>query len=568
MASISSSNGVVFEENVPVRARDGSILRANVFRPAAAGRYPAIVERTPYGKAGPLSTAPRFAQAGYAYVSQDIRGRFASDGEWIPFSAPATPEADDGYDTVEWAAAQPWCDGKVGSSGLSYGAWAAWMLARSRPPHLRAMAARSIPVELTDIDWPGAFRLGRRVSWWIQTMAPDVRRRAGLPALPDGEAARAWTDMTRDNWAGLLPVARVVDLLPPGLAGHVADWLAHPGRQPWRFAEAHAEIDVPNLDTSGWFDHCNGTIAHLAGLQRHGRTPEARAGSRLVIGPWNHMALGRRRQGEVDFGKAAHVDIEALLIRWFDHWLKGAANGVDREQAVRYFVLGSNAWKTAASWPPPESAPRAFFLHGTGSGGGVADAGTLSPEAPAGDEPADTYAYDPRDPVPSLWSADLFIVPSDRRRLEHRRDILYYATPPLAGDVEIAGYPEVVLHAASSAPDTDFFARLVDDDPAGPALEIACGMVRARHRHSLDAEEFLAPGIAAEFRIRLGPAACRFSRGHRIRLEITSSDFPSYDRNHNTGGRELFDPGLHVAHQQVFHTASRPSHLVLPLMHP
>lgn len=556
MASISSSNGVVFEENVPVPVRDGTILRANVFRPAAAGRYPAIVERTPYGKAGALSTAPRFAQAGYAYVSQDIRGRFASDGDWMPFSAPATQDADDGYDTIEWTAAQPWCDGKVGSSGLSYGAWAAWMLARRRPPHLRAMAARSIPAELTDIDWPGAFRLGRRVSWWIQTMAPDVRRRSGLAPQSDEEAGRDWAAITRDSWAGLLPVARVVDLLPPGLAGHVADWLAHPSRQPWRFAEAHAEIAVPNLDTSGWFDHCNGTISHLGGLQRHGRTPEVRAGSRLIIGPWNHMALGRRRQGDVDFGKAAHVDIEALLIRWFDHWLKGAANGVDREPPVRYFVLGSNEWKTAASWPPPESAPREFFLRSPGS---------LSPEAPTGDEPAETYAYDPRDPVPSLWSTDLFIVPSDRRRLEHRRDILRYTTAPLAADIEIAGHPEVILHAASSAPDTDFFARLVDDAPAGAALEIACGMVRARHRHSLGSEDFLTPGVAAEFRIRLGPAACRFRRGHRIRLEITSSDFPSYDRNHNTGGRDLFDAELRVAHQQVFHTASRPSRLILPL---
>lgn len=558
MSADACFTGVIFEEDVPMVARDGTVLRANVFRPAAAGRYPAIVDRTPYGKAGGLSSAARFAQAGYAYISQDLRGRFASGGTWVPFSAPATRDADDGYDAIEWAAAQPWCTGAVGSSGLSYGAWAAWMLARRRPPHLRAMAARSIPGELTDIDWPGAFRLGRRVSWWVQTMAPDVRRRAGLAPLSADDDAHTMGRLARDNWAALLPVSRIVDLLPPGLAEHVSDWLAHPSRQPWRFAEAHGEIEVPNLDTSGWFDHCNGSIAHLAGLQRHARTPLARTGSRLVIGPWNHMSLGRRRQGEFDFGPASQVDIDALLIRWFDHWLKGVDSGVDRDPPVRYFVLGSGEWRDAATWPPP-AAERMLFLGCSGA---------LAADPPSGGEPPDTYTYDPRDPVPSLWSSSLFTQPADRRRLDHRSDILRYRTAPLTEDVEIAGNPEVILHAASAAPDTDFFARLADDDPRGAALEIACGMVRARHRQSLDAADFLTPGAPVELRIQLGPTACRFRRGHRIRLEITSSDFPSYDRNHNTGGRDLFDAELRVAHQQVFHAAGRPSRLVLPLTRP
>lgn len=560
-----TSLGVHFEENVPVPMRDGTILRANIFRPEAKGRYPALLTRTPYGKAA--GGQERFVLAGYVVVAQDTRGRYASDGEWIPLWEPDTGEAEDGYDTVEWVAAQPWCNGRVGTMGASYCAWTQWMLARLRPPHLVAMSARSIPPEWTGVDWWGGFKPARRIHWWLTQMAPDLRRRHGLPPPHTiAEARKMWDELERGLWLGFLPWSKISKHLPPGLAEYAESWFKEPNRRPWRFDEHYGEIDVPNLDVSGWYDHCNGTIRHLAGMQAGARSEMARTQSRLIVGPWNHVGMGARELGDGDFGPAAQMDLNGMLIRWFDHWLKGDKNGVEQDPAVRYFVMGSNEWKSAPAWPPRDTDTLELFLHNEASGCGTGIPGVLTREVPSQSEPPDTYSYDPDDPVPSLWSPMFFTWPSDRRRLDHRRDILRYVSEPLAEDIEIAGDPTMVLYAASSAPDTDFFARLADDGPDGPALEISYGMVRARHRASFDEEDLLSPGEVTEFRIQMGPTACRFRKGHRIRLEITSSEFPNHDRNHNVGRNDLFDAEFAVAEQTVFHAKEFASCLVLPVV--
>ncbi|NDK17201.1 MAG: CocE/NonD family hydrolase, partial [Armatimonadetes bacterium] len=430
-------------------------------------------------------------------------------------------------------------------------------------PSLVAMCAYSIPLELTEVDWLGGFRPGRRIRWWMTTMAPDLRRREGLPKphTPE-EANQIWNDLEHGRWLGFLPWLEFPKYLPKRLAEQAEDWLRHPSRRPWRFEESHQEVEVPNLDFSGWYDHCGGTMGHLPGMQRNARTAVAREQTKLILGPWHHCGLGARKIGEVDFGPNAALDLADVHLRWFDHWLKGADNGLDREPPVRYFVMGSGKWRSAATWPPEGKRERVFYLSSDGAAQLPDGSGALCP-APSTDEPPDCYAYDPNDPVPTLWTRDLFTVPSDRRLLDHRRDILRYRTPPLVEDLEVVGYPEVVLHAASSAPDTDFFARLVDDDPEGRAPEVCYGMVRARHRNSLDREELLTPGAVTEYRIRLGATACCFRTGHRLRLETTSSDFPNHDRNHNTGKNDLADTELRVAQQQVFHTVARPSRLIV-----
>jgi putative CocE/NonD family hydrolase len=548
-------HGKVFcEDGVAMPMRDGVVLRAKVCRPDAPGRFPCILVRTPYGNHAGYD---RLAAAGYAVIGQDFRGRYASDGEFVPFTEERTRDAEDGYDSVEWVARQPWSNGRVGTMGASYKAWAQWKLAALRPPHLVAMHATTIPLELTGVDWPGAFRAGRRARWWLANVAPDCRRRQGLPPPhTPAEAEKAWDEGEGRRWMDFLPWADLPKHLPPGLAEPAAAWFRNPGARPWRLDLCHPEIEVPNLDVTGWYDHCNDSIGHLAGMQARARTELARRQSRLVLGPWNHVGHGARATGGVDFGAPAAVDMDALAIRWFDCWLKGEGNGVREEPAVRYFVMGSGEWKSAPAWPPPGASPRALHLRGSGG---------LAAEA-AGDEPPDGFTYDPRDPVPTLWSKEWFTQPSDRRALEGRRDLLRYRTDPLREAVEIAGHPEVVLFASSSAPDTDFFASLVDERPDGFALEVAAGMVRARHRRSWDREDFLRPGEVTEFRIRLGATACRFAAGHRIRLEITSSDFPNYDRNHNTGRNDLADVELVAAEQRVFHSKAHPSRLVLPSM--
>ncbi len=556
--------GIIVEKDVDVPMRDGVLLRANIFRPEGDGQYPGLLLRTPYGKAE--GGMERYVRAGYAVVTQDSRGRYASEGEYVPFTEEQTGDAEDGYDAVEWLAAQPYCNGRVGTFGSSYNGWMQWQLAKLRPPHLVAMCAYTIPLELTEVDWPGAFKPGRRIKWWKTTMAPDLRRREGAPKPHTPAEARVlWDEVEQAHWLGLMPWSEISNHLPEHLAYYVKSWLQEPNRRPWKFDQVHAEVEVPNLDFSGWYDHCNGTMAHLGLMQKNARTEAARTQSKIIIGPWNHPGLGQRQLGDIDFGPLAEVDIVAHITRWFDYWLKGLDNGVAEEPAVRYFAMGAKKWRSAATWPPQELSEKVLHLHSAGDAQRVTGGGYLHERTPENKEPDDSYVYDPRDPVPTLWTPELFTVPADRRKLEYRDDILYYQTAPLDAEIEVVGYPQVVLYAASSVPDTDFFARLIDEDPQGKALEICYGMVRARHRNSLDKEELLNPGEVVEYRIRLGATACRFVRGHRIRLEITSSDFPNHDRNHNIGRNDLEDVEMVSAEQRILHREGCASRLLLPV---
>lgn len=542
------------EFDAPIVVRDGTTLRANIFYPRGKGPWPALLHRTPYGKA--TFAAPEIISAGYVVVSQDIRGRYASDGEWIPFSEPDTPDGIDGYDTIEWIASQSWCDGNVGTFGASYDAWVQWQAARHRPPHLRAMCAYTIPQELTDLDYPGMFQLARRMHWWFASMAPDLRRRAGMsPPHQPSQGKAVWTDIEQGLRLGTLPVAATLRALPPGLAAYAEAFLRNPARRPWKFAEAHGEVEVPNLDFTGWFDHCF-SAGHLPSMQQRARSEAARTQTRVTIGPSNHGSHGNRAVGGFDFGAEAAFDRLGVMIEWFDHWLKGMDNGVrDRPQA-RYFVLGSGVWKTASTWPPPPDGRAALTLHL--SAGGVL-------REPVGEGAADTYTYDPADPTPTVWEAGLVQLPYDRSRLNYRSDVLRYRTAPLENDVEVTGCGTVTLHAASTAPDTDFFIHLCDEGPDGSALEVDHGMVRARHRAGLDRNDPITPGEVVEYTIPLRGTACCFRKGHRVRLDIASANFPCYDRNHNTGGNDLFEAELRVAEQTVHHHAAHASRMVLPL---
>ncbi|TFG66581.1 MAG: CocE/NonD family hydrolase [Anaerolineales bacterium] len=555
--------GIRIERDIAIPMRDGVVLRANLFRPDAPGQYPALIHRTPYGKT--QSGLEDFVRAGYAVLSQDIRGRYASEGNFTLFTVPHTGDAEDGYDTVEWTAAQPWCNGKIGTYGASYDAWLQYQCAKLRPPHLEAMSAVSIPMELTDVDWPGAFKPARRVRWWFTTIAPDMRRRDGLPPPHTPAQARAiWDEIEKSSMLGVVPWISIIPYLPPSLAEQVEDWLLNPARQPWQFSQAHCEIAVPNLDFTGWYDHCC-SIDHLAGMQRCARGQIAREGTQLVIGPWNHTNLGQRRQGAFHFGLNAQINIRQMQIRWFDYWLKCVDNGVDQEPPVRYYVMGAGKWREAVTFPPENPSWQKYYLSSRGDAPIPKGSGALS-LGPRHGSAVDTYVYDPRNPVPTLWDSALFYNISDRRKLDYRSDILHYRTSPLENEVEVIGKPEVVLYAGTSAPDTDFFVRLVDDDPEGPAAEVCYGMVRARHRLRLSTEELVQPRSIIRYRIRMGYTACVFRKGHRIRLEVCSSDFPNHDRNHNTGKNDLLDPEMKIAKQIVYHSLEYPSILLLPTL--
>ena len=378
--------GILVDRDVMVPMRDGVRLACTIFRPDTTAPCPGLLLRTPYCK--PESGYERYLRAGYAVVTQDSRGRYASEGDFVPFTVEETGDAEDGYDSVEWLAEQPWCNGRVGTLGASYNAWMQWQLAKLKPPHLEAMCAYTIPRELTAVDWPGAFRPGRRIKWWLTTIAPDLRRRAGWGLPHNTEQARAMWDEGIEgegHWIGALPWMDVCRHFPPGLASYARDWLEHPDRRAWKMDEIHAEVEVPNLDFSGWYDHCNDTVHHLRLMQENGGSERARTGTRLVIGPWNHPGLGQRRCGEIDFGPQAQVDLPDLIIRWFDHWLKDQATGADREPAVRYFAMGEQRWHTASTWPPTQATHTDWHLSSEGDAGRAAGTGRLHNHQPPAD---------------------------------------------------------------------------------------------------------------------------------------------------------------------------------------
>ncbi len=564
-AVIASDSSAQVERNVAVPMRDGVVLRADVFRPHGDGPFPVLVMRTPYGKSGggPIDD---YLRAGYIVVKQDARGRYQSDGEYESQYKFGTHDAEDGYDTVEWAARLPGANGKVGTFGVSYNALLQWRLAPLRPPSMIAMAASSIPPRLTNLEGPGTIRPGRRLLWYYGGMSPDMRLRSGRPGATTRDAAKKLWDLgMRENLLYFLPWSELPVEVCEDDTDDIQAWLREPHLDPWNLLAGCPEIAVPNLDIVGWFDHCNDSIEFFGAMRRTGRTAAAREGQRLIIGPWSHAALGRRIQGGLDFGPAAELDLPALQVRWFDHWIKGHGEGVNPRAPVRIFIMGANTWRDEQDWPLQRAQPRIYHLASGGHANTPSGDGRLLPETlrTAGQ---DQYRYDPRIPVPTLWSPAHFTQPADQRPLAARQDILVYQTEPLAEPMEVTGYPEVTLSVSCSTPDTDLFARLIDVAPDGTARDVAMGMVRARYRDGLDRPQLLVPGAVTAIRIRLRPTANEFQAGHRIRLDVTSSDFPNFDRNHNTAGDQNADARLVPADITLHHGPGRESRLVLPVV--
>jgi uncharacterized protein len=555
-------SGVAIERDVPAVMRDGVILRADVHRPDGGGPYPVLVWRTPYGKQ--KQHFDQYVKGGYIVVCQDVRGRYASDGTWESWLRPQNHDAEDGYDTVQWAALLPGASGKVGTIGLSYTSFLQWRLAPFRPPALGAMSAHSIAARYTDLEGPGTIRPGRRLRWSIVTMMPEVRRRANRPGThTEAEAAALWDGGQGQKWLQFLPWRDLPQEVFEDDTANMREWLEHPQNDPWKLDAGCRKITVPNLEVVGWYDHAKGDMLLHQTLVKEGATRDARKGSRLVVGPWSHFPPGGRKYGNIDFGPAADLDLVGQDVRWFDYWLKGKTNGVDHDAPVRIFVMGDNCWRDEASWPVKRARSKALFLTGGGKANTPAGDGKLTWQRPATDA-SDDYSYDPRDPVPTLFAPGNFTCATDQRPLTNRTDILVYQTEPLLERIEATGLPQVELYAASSAPNTDFVARLIDVAPDGLARDVCMGVVRARYLDGVGKPQLIQPGKVMKYTIHLSPTSNAFLPSHRIRLDVTSSDFPNYDRNHNTAADQNADAELAVARQTVHHGKVYPSKLILP----
>jgi putative CocE/NonD family hydrolase len=573
---------IIIEKDIDIPMRDGCILKADLYRPEGPEKLPVLLNRTPYDKSFPQITlntldVVRAARAGYNVVVQDCRGLFASQGTFRCF----VDEARDGHDTIEFIAQQPWANGNVGTFGASYMGATQWLAATQRPPSLKAMVPSITASDYHDgwVYQGGAFELFFSVSWLMITLGLSrlMRERAVNPkAAEELNALMGSIDVMRERmeFAPLceFPLFRIG-------APYFFDWLAHPYYDDyWRaicIEEQHDKIDVPALNVGGWHDiFMGGTLRNYLGMRARGASANARAGQRLLVGPWHHAVPFSSLVGHVDYGFRSGpvaIDYDGTQLRWFDYWLKGADNGVEKDAPVRLFVMGVNEWREEKEWPPPGAEMRRYYLHSRGKANSAYGDGALATEAP-GAEPPDSFLYNPLNPVPTAggglccYANALQGGALDQSMVEHRADVLVYSTEPLVEDLEVIGPVTMTLFASSSAPDTDFTAKLVDAGPCGFARNLTDGIIRARVRESQSEPKLMVAGKVYEFKIDLWATANVFKAGHRVRLEISSSNFPRFDRNPNTGHELFTDAEMRPALQSVMHERSFASYLSLPVM--
>lgn len=564
----------IFEHNVEATMRDGVILRADVYRPDAPGRFPVLLQRTPYSKnpGGGGARNHEVASRGYVVIIQDSRGRYTSDGVATPHD-----EGEDGYDTVEWAAGLPYSNGRVAMYGGSYLATTSLQAAGEGAPSLRAIyASAAYSSRYHDLVFEGgAFYLRDGLNWNLG-QAADVRRRTLTPDV-DRDGAIGMTPGQRalfeQSWLWYVPLLSFDALDLQEFAPAYYEMLRNPSYgdfwAPSNISAKHANFRVPALHVVGWYDvFASGTIKNYAGIREKGATAQARDNQRLVVGWWTHSGPGpgRTTLGEVDFGPEAAIDLGELRDQWMDCWLKDEQCEVLDGPPIRLFIMGENRWRGEYEWPLARTRFTPFYLRSQGSANTRSGDGLLSVDAPPSGESPDAFLYDPWDPVPTGPLAGYSRWPADHGAIEDREDVLVYSTAPLPEAVEVTGPITAEIWIASSAPDTDFTAKLLDVHPDGTARLLTDGILRARYRNSDTSPELLTPGEPTKLVIDLGVTANLFQPGHRIRVEISSSNFPRFDRNPNTGAPFGESSELRTARQSVFHDADRPSHVVLPII--
>ncbi|HEX9164552.1 MAG TPA: CocE/NonD family hydrolase [Gemmatimonadales bacterium] len=550
--------------------RDGTILRADLWLPPGPGPFPTLVYRTPYSKAPVFGTYGLFGKAvmrGYAVVAQDVRGRYASDGAYGAYRQ----EGKDGYDTIEWAAAQPWSNGSVGTFGLSYPGAVQWLAAVERPPHLKAMVPAMTFASPTHFWYTGGVWDNSWISWVWHNIAPDLRRRSGAAGPKTATEARAaWAAEGRALQVQL-PLAGMPAFR--GIADWYYDWMKHPPRDPWwnwaELTDKYDRTDAAVLNLSGWHDEAYGpagSTTNYAGLVKSRGGDPARARTRLVVGPWNHGIgpMGRARIGDREMGAAAMIDYDALVLRWMDRWVRGVDNGVDREPPVRVYLMGAGKWLELADWPPAGSRERALYL-AEGRRGGSAE-GALLDRSPA-QAGSMSFVSDPMNPVRDPYAEQPG--PHDYRALAGRPDVAVFETAPLETDLDVVGAMRAEIYLSVDAPDTDLWVKVYDVAPDGTAFNLmspGLDVLRASYRDGGPARDLLEPGRAYLLQLPSLLTANRFLAGHRIRVALMASFAPHMSRNLHTGALEFDQAESRTARITVHVGGRHASRLVLPVL--
>ena len=563
---------VTVERGVPVRMRDGVVLFADIYRPSIPGRFPVLLERTPYDKDkdNEIDLGHDAAQRGYVVIVQDVRGRYSSGGDWYPFRH----ESQDGFDTVEWAAALPYSDGRVGMFGSSYVGATQMLAAIAHPPHLAGICPMFTPSNYHDgwIYQGGAFEQWFNQTWTSILARDTVDRylKSVTNAMQDARSLPL-TNYQLFNLGSPLEPGRVTAQFAP----YYLDWLSHPTFdgywRPWSIEDHYPEIRVPALTVAAWYDIFLGvSLKNYLGVKKQGGSDTARQNQRLLITIGGHAGSGRKI-GDVDFGPAAaEFDEAAVTLEWYEFLFKGKKNRFATGKPVRIFVMGNNAWRDEQEWPLTRARSTKFFLHSAGGANSVNGDGSLSTSAP-GAEPKDNYQYNPQDPVPTAGGplccdAHQPAGAHDQQTVEKLQDVLVYSTRPFSADTEMTGPVTVELYASSSAVDTDFTAKLIDVDSSGFARNLTEGIVRVRYRDSQAKPEDLVPGQVYRFDIDLWATSNVFLAGHKLRLEISSSNFPRFDRNLNLGQPSGSAKDYVTAKNSILHDSAHPSALILPVL--
>jgi len=567
--SAADQYAVRFEHDVSARMRDGVILHADVYRPKADGTFPVLLERTPYDKNGSAGFGVKAAARGYVVIVQDVRGRYTSEGEWYPFKS----ESNDGFDSVEWAATLPYSNGKIGMFGGSYVGATQMLAAIAHPPHLAGICTVVTASNYHD-GW--TYRGGAFEQWfnesWTSGLAQDTLNR--LVQKNTNALNGMWKLPLTTYPLFELPQASSDPDLTRSLAPYFLDWLAHPNYDDyWKrvsIEEHFADIQVPMLTIAAWYDiFLGGSLRNYSGVKLHGGSDAARQGQRLLVTIGGHAGSGRKI-GDVDFGPAAEFEEDGATLDWYDYVFKKASNQF-AAKPVRIFVMGANQWRDEEDWPLARARETKYFLHSAGKANSLSGDGTLTNATPRS-ESADHYTYDPANPAPTIGgplccdSDHLKPGPRDQRPVEAREDVLVYSTTALAQDLEVTGSIRLELFASSSAVDTDFIAKLVDVWPDGFAQNLTEGIVRGRYRDSQEQPVLMNPNQTYKLTLDLWSTSNVFRKGHRLRLEVSSSNFPRFDRNLNTGEDNASARRSVSASNVIYHDAEHPSALILPIV--
>ena len=571
--STSTPVEIIVQHGVPMKTRDAVTLYADIYRPNSPDKFPVILMRTPYDKSVNWAVAPIFKMVprGYVVVIQDVRGRYTSEGEWYPFKH----EQPDGYDTVEWAAALPFSNGKVGMIGASYVGATQMLAAIAQPPHLAGIAPDVTGSNYHE-NWTyqgGAFEQWFDQNWTSQLAQNTLQRviSENTNALV-GSTTLPLADYPVFNFGQLPADAKLTATIAP----YYLDWLAHPDYddywKQWSIEEHFSNIAIPMLQVGGWYDiFCAGTLRNYMGAKAHGSTEAARTKQHLLIQIGGHAGFGRRI-GDVDFGPhALENGYTDVILDWYDFLFKDIRNQFATDKPVKLFVMGANEYRQEDNWPPPQAQPTKYFLHSGGKANSMRGDGTLTTVTPKA-ESGDGYVYNPASPAPTVGgplccdAEHMEPGPRDQRSVENRDDVLVYSTGPLARDLEVTGQVTADLFVKSSAVDTDFTAKLVDVAPDGFAQDLTEGILRMRYRASREHAALINPGQIYEISIDLWATSNVFLRGHSVRLEISSSNFPRFDRNLNTGEDIKFARNFVSATNTILHDTQHPSALVLPVM--